>query len=363
MERVIEKLEKEITPLISKVDRDEFITASEKAFDCTFNGTSTFYPWKLPINLPKKFKIGVIVGSSGSGKSTLLKHFGIEEKPEWKNNKSIVSHFDNPDDAINKLGSVGLNSVPSWYKPYSVLSNGEKFRADLARKLESNCVIDEFTSVVDRAVAKAASVSLSRYVKNNDLENIVLSTCHRDILDWLEPDWVLDTDSGELLHGFFFVRPEIKIDIYRTNYDTWRMFKDHHYLDGNINKSARCYIGVWDGNIVAFGATITMPSGTLKNAWRGHRTVILPDFQGLGIGVRFSDAIGQIHLDQGHRYFSRTAHPRMGLYREKSDLWKPTSKNKKLRADITHKNIYNNHYADNKRICFSHEYIGKKENQ
>jgi hypothetical protein len=52
-------------------------------------------------------------------------------------------------------------------------------------------------------VAKAASVSLSRYIKNNNIQNVVLSTCHRDILDWLEPDWVIDTDSGELIDGFF----------------------------------------------------------------------------------------------------------------------------------------------------------------
>ena len=52
-------------------------------------------------------------------------------------------------------------------------------------------------------MAKAASVALTRYIKNNDIENIVLSTCHRDIVDWLEPDWVLDTDTGELLDGFF----------------------------------------------------------------------------------------------------------------------------------------------------------------
>lgn len=140
------------------------------------------------------------------------------------------------------------------------------------------------------------------------------------------------------------------------------MFKDHHYLDSNLNKASRCYIGVWEDQIVAFGASITMPSGTLKNAWRGHRTVVLPDFQGMGIGMRFSDAIGQIHLNQGHRYFSRTAHPRMILYREKSKLWKPTSKHKKLRTDITHKNIYNNHYADNKRLCGSFEYIGEINN-
>jgi ABC-type ATPase with predicted acetyltransferase domain len=203
MQKVIEKLKKGNTPLTTSVIRDEYILASEKAFDCVFDGTSKFYPWLLPESLPKQFKIGVIVGSSGSGKSTLLKNFGLEENPIWETNKSILSHFESPEDGINKLSSVGLNSVPSWYKPYHVLSNGEKFRADLARKIKSNVVIDEYTSVVDRNVAKAASVSLSRFIKNNDIHNVVLSTCHRDILDWLEPDWVIDTDSGELIEGFF----------------------------------------------------------------------------------------------------------------------------------------------------------------
>jgi len=136
------------------------------------------------------------------------------------------------------------------------------------------------------------------------------------------------------------------------------MFKNHHYLDGNINKASRCYIGVWDNQVIAFGASITYPSGTVKNAWRGHRTVVLPDYQGMGIGIRFSDSIAQIHHEQGHRYFSRTAHPRIGYHREHSPLWKPTSKNLKLRTDITHKNIFNNYFADNRRVCFSHEYIG-----
>jgi GNAT superfamily N-acetyltransferase len=136
------------------------------------------------------------------------------------------------------------------------------------------------------------------------------------------------------------------------------MFKDHHYLSGVISKASRCWVGVWNNKIIGFSASMTMPSGTLKNAWREHRTVILPDYQGLGIGVRFSDAIAQMHIDEGKRYFSRSAHPRMGFYREKSSLWKPTSKNRKLRTDITHDNIFNNHYADNKRVCFSHEYIG-----
>lgn len=141
------------------------------------------------------------------------------------------------------------------------------------------------------------------------------------------------------------------------------MFKDHHYLDSNINKASRCYVGVWEDNVVAFGASITLPSGTLKNAWRGHRTVILPDYQGMGIGVRFSDAIAQIHIEQGHRYFSRTAHPRMIWYREHSSLWKPTSKHKKLRKDVTLANVYKEHYFDNKRVCGSFEYVGDIYNQ
>lgn len=202
-ERLIEKLERETEPLVSHVDKDEFIAASETAFDCIFNGTSTFYQWKMPTKIPKNFKLGVIVGSSGSGKSTLLKKFGVEEQPTWEPNKSVISHFDNPAEGINRLSSVGFNSIPSWYKPYHVLSNGEKFRADLARKLKSGAVIDEYTSVVDRTVAKAASVALSRYIKNNPIEGVVLSTCHHDIVDWLEPDWVLNTDTGELLDGFF----------------------------------------------------------------------------------------------------------------------------------------------------------------
>lgn len=197
------KLSKNTTPLTSTVEKDNFILATEKNFDCAFDGVSKFYPWELPKELPQIFKIGVIVGSSGSGKSTLLKQFGNEEIPSWDNTKSIISHFQTPEEAINKMGAVGLNTIPSWYKPYDVLSNGEKFRADLARKIKSNSVIDEFTSVIDRNVAKAASASLSKYIKNNNIHNIVLATCHKDILEWIEPDWVIDTDTGEFYNGFF----------------------------------------------------------------------------------------------------------------------------------------------------------------
>jgi ABC-type ATPase with predicted acetyltransferase domain len=201
------KLTKKEIPLSVAVHTDEFISAAEKAFDCVANGKVDFYPWEKP-EITNDFSIGVIVGSSGSGKSTLLKEFGSEPIIHWDISKPIISHFKTPDDAINALTAVGLNTVPSWYKPYHVLSNGEKFRADLAIRLDIGresgyVIVDEYTSVVDRNVAKAASVAISRYVKRHNIKNVILSTCHRDILEWLEPDWVIDTDVGEFTDGFF----------------------------------------------------------------------------------------------------------------------------------------------------------------
>jgi len=57
--------------------------------------------------------------------------------------------------AYQKLSAVGLNSVPSWCRPYHVLSNGEQFRARMAAMLNSDTSFDEFTSVVDRTIAKS----------------------------------------------------------------------------------------------------------------------------------------------------------------------------------------------------------------
>jgi len=163
--------------------------------------------------------------------------------------------------------------------------------------------------------------------------------------------------------GLLWRRPEIKLDIYRCDRKWWEIFKKHHYLTEDINKSAHCYIAFWEQKPIGFSAVLAMPSGSIKNAYRGHRTVILPDFQGLGLGNGLSNAIAQVYIDLGGRYFSRTANPRMGEYRQNSSLWKPTSKNKVLRTDVMKsiengKLFYNNHVTDGIRICYSHEYIG-----
>lgn len=361
-EEIIEVVSKSKKPKEVKAIVDEYTKLASECFDYEFEGVSKFYPFEKPKNIPEEFSIGLIVGASGTGKTTLLKEFGEEETISWSNEKSIVSHFESPQDGINRLSAVGLNSVPSWVRPYNVLSNGEKFRADLSRRIKDNAVIDEFTSVVDRNVAKATSTAISKYINKNNIKNVVFSTCHYDIIEWLEPDWVFDANTGTLYNGRYLRRPTITLEVFSIEKDIWGMFSHHHYLDNKLNKSARCYGVLWDKELIGFSSVIAMPSGTIKNAWREHRTVILPDFQGMGLGTRVSSVIAELYRKQGLKFYSRTAHPRLKSHREKSNLWKTTSTNGKKRTNVNEGNASksNKSYTyDENRVCSSFEYVGK----
>jgi GNAT superfamily N-acetyltransferase len=344
------------------VKTDSITEELSNAFDYKFDGTTEFNPPKF--TLPEDFSIGLIVGPSGSGKTTILNNIGYSEEIKWNAEQAICSHFGSAGEARDKLAAVGLNSVPVWMKPHHVLSNGERFRADLARRLQDGAIIDEFTSVVDRAVAKSCAYAVQRYIRKFGLKKILFATCHYDVAEWLMPDWVFDTATGVMSGRGSERRPEIELELLPSVSDVWALFRNHHYLSGDINKAARCWVAIWEGVPVGFASILAYPSGTVKNAWREHRTVVLPEFQGLGMGVRISDAVGEIVLAEGGRYFSKTANPRMGAYRNASENWRPTSKNMKSRPDYAsdrqnkEKNYKNKH---TNRICFSHEYIGENK--
>jgi GNAT superfamily N-acetyltransferase len=331
-----------------------------RAFDYAFDGHSRTEVADLP-PLPTGYGIGLIVGPSGSGKSTMLRTLGTPAEVVWHEGKAVASHFRDATDARNRLAATGLNSIPAWCRPFHVLSTGEQFRADLARRLEDGACIDEFTSVVDRNVAKSCSAAIARYVRENGLRGVVLATCHYDVIPWLDPDWTFDTATGVLTPRGSVQRPQIKLDLLPCAAEAWAMFRQHHYLSETINRAARCWIAVWDGTPVGFASALAFPSAHIRNAWREHRTVCLPDFQGIGLGVRISDAVAELFHREGIRYFSKTAHPRMGEYREASPLWRGTSKNRKKRADYNHNRVtkedaYRHRHAD--RWTYSHEYIG-----
>lgn len=157
------------------------------------------------IELPEKWNIGLIVGGSGTGKTTIANELfkdNLITSFEW-NDKSVLDNMpENIDiETIEKMFySVGFGSVPSWLKPFKVLSNGEKMRVELARALleKDFIVFDEFTSVVDRQIAQTSCIAINKAIKKTDKKFIAVS-CHRDIIEWLQPDWIFDTDTMQMV--------------------------------------------------------------------------------------------------------------------------------------------------------------------
>ena len=341
------------------------------------------------------WQIGCIVGPSGSGKSSIAKHLFplsyVRGSLDWNPDKAVIDGFGDISikDITNMLTVVGFSSPPSWIKPYSVLSNGEKFRCDLAKALlvghrppggavgdsrqEANTlgssaeyrtqspggrlptvVFDEYTSVVDRNVAKIASAALAKALKRDSkLPSFVAVTCHYDILDWLEPDWVLDTATGDVSTAAggrrLLRRPNIDLEVFRCERRLWNMFKTHHYLSGNLASSCRCYAAVLrrlqtaDSSLqpdasgavtpllpsavcnlssvpVAFCALI--PLQGFERWYRVSRIVTLPDYQGVGIGSKFLDALAELYIQQGFRFSITASHPSVLSHCQRSEHWK-----------------------------------------
>jgi GNAT superfamily N-acetyltransferase len=290
------------------------------------------FDFDVPIE-KRDWKIGLIVGPSGAGKSVCARHlFGdaIVGDYQWHARKSIVDCFevDSINDATAALSSVGFSSPPSWVKPFHVLSNGEQFRATLARALVDSrelVVIDEFTSVVDRQVAKIGSFAVSKAVRKSDKRFVAVS-CHDDIVEWLQPDWVLQPHVGAFEWRSQRRRPDVNLEIVRVNHEAWRWFAPHHYLSASLHRAARCFVGLVDDAPAAFAAVLPFPHASRSNFSSLSRVVVLPDYQGLGLGAyAFTEAIARITAANGRILLTHPSHPALVRVWARSKLWSMNS--------------------------------------
>lgn len=288
--------------------------------------------WKIEFPFDEQpWNIGLIVGPSGSGKTTVMKHlWGDPKKISW-GNESVIDDFDKKlsvSEISEACSSVGFNTIPAWVRPYNVLSNGEKFRVDLARRLlelESLIVVDEFSSVVDRQVAKISSHAVQKFIRKKDKKFVAVG-CHYDVIDWLQPDWVLDMATRQFTRRLLRRRPEIECVIGRVSRSAWPMFSKFHYMSADIHPSAQC-CGLWaNGNLAAFMGIIPCPISRGREKGKSirmvSRLVTLPDWQGIGLAMVLCDKIAAEYKAAGKRLRTYPAHPSLVRSFNRSPNWK-----------------------------------------
>lgn len=286
----------------------------------------------LPIE-DKPWKLGLIVGPSGSGKTSLGSRIwpdaGIHDlRARWPDGKPIIDAIapgKSIDDATAALSAVGLGDVPAWLRPFRVLSNGEQFRAGLARIVcdaPSRVIVDEFTSVVDRQIARIGAHAFAKAWRRTPGQAVLLS-CHHDIEEWLEPDWVFDTESGQFAERSLR-RPPIELCIHKTDWRFWPMFEPHHYLKLPRMIAADCFVGTVDGVPVCH---VAVSPKFQTGHMRACRLVVMPEWQGAGVGMRFLDAVCAMQLRGENRWGRKcqtlfhTSHPGLAAALRRSRRW------------------------------------------
>lgn len=311
-------------------------TKCEKKYDIDF-------PWDA-----QPWNVGLVVGPSGSGKSTVLKHVWGERPPLKWSGAGIIDDFadrDSVEKIANAIGSVGFSTPPAWLRPHRVLSMGEQFRAEIARRIlsdEDPIVVDEYTSVVDRQVAQVASHAIQRYVRKEKRKFIAVG-CHYDVIDWLQPDWILDMATQTFTRRLLQRRPAIRCTIGRLPRAAWGLFAPFHYMSADLPSSCHGF-GIWANGTLACSLWLAvLPHPKAKDIIRVARVVTLPDFQGIGLAFTLLHALGSALKAAGKRLRNYPAHPSfIEAHKAKSDTWltvhdqafgQPTGKTGKTQGD------------------------------
>lgn len=124
-------------------------------------------------------------------------------------------------------------------------------------------------------------------------------------------------------------------------------------MNSEINNSSHCYIGYIEDNPVCFFSVLHFPHSKIKNFKKGHRLVVLPDYQGLGIGHAFSTQIADMYKKNGFRFIITSSTKSLFKQRQKDKKWIVTRHSRTKNS----KGVLKNTTSENK-YTYSYEYIG-----
>ena len=411
-------------PCSARVRVDGAVESASRAFDFAFEGLSSFTPPDFPAErLPKKWRLGVIHGPSGSGKTTVLRSlFGggasgkvATKPPPWAGEtktalETLFADAFGAEDGNARLDMACLGAADRAAAPADLPACASS-RALAAWNVASGAVLDEFTSLAERPLARRLAANLATYVEKRKLEEVVVATVHEDVIAPCHASWLFCTavvtscwavDPGQPKKGAspnglsrngclvlfdekrakwrpsaedeesrdLFGAPDVRLNLQRCNYWEFEPFKKHHYLSETISGSAKCWLLRWNGRPIAFHSMLYaygLPgagSGS-TGAYREHRVVVLPDFQGIGLGWMLSEVVASHVVSKGTRVMSITMHPTFGGMRDWSERWRPKKRNHQADRHQATYNARERKEADwaptdraRLRPSFRHEYVG-----
>ncbi len=153
-------------------------------------------------------------------------------------------------------------------------------------------------------------------------------------------------------------RPTLRLAVRRVPQKLWPHFARHHYLSGGLSTAATCYGAFLEGETerrsdretgkidpslrLSFPPSLCLPSpqplaprpsspigfcavlATLgwKRTKRITRLVVLPEFQGLGIGPRLAETVAAAQAAKGNRVTITASHPSVLAWCWRSPRWK-----------------------------------------
>ena len=136
------------------------------------------------------------------------------------------------------------------------------------------------------------------------------------------------------------------------------MFSKYHYLSHSHNNAARVFIATINNNICGFCSVLPFPHPILKNCWKEHRTVILPDYQGIGLGSLLSENVAEILKKCDKGFISTSSNPAFINARKKSNKWVITRIGRTSSGSGKIHNKNKKGSTSTNRITVSFKYIG-----
>ena len=438
----------DVKELKTSVRVDEWVKKASEALATPFDGTSVTCVHRLPWSIIERVKyppddereatggetplrILLVSGRSGSGKTAACADaFG--PPGEWANAakgrgvESIdvrVARFQALGfDEFVIRGQYGRTARQLCEADPSEMSTSEAYLVSLADSIRTGAVLDEFLTSLPPATRAKVAKRVGEYARHERIQGLVLLSCHgEEIARDLQPDVMFSAETGvevdvESIDPVtiqsdaaawppedLIRRPTIRLTRHKiaggegvkaVKEAWWAEFSPNHYLGGASFNAKGCQAWVFfiGERAVAFDSTLPMPGKSVQTV-RQHRLVVMPDFQGLGIGsaVTRHDAAKIITTRRAktdvyddpftQRYMSSTYHTKLGKSRDASPLWRGSNLNGKPKnmAD-TSKSITaglnvlqkakgkaiasidrqksSSAVKERKAIVYSHEYLG-----